>query len=183
MRTVSDPAPMFAQSFRHAAAAGRAQGYMGRGDYRQAIAVLSTTRSGSPDDALLLELIARCHYASGNDVAAVASAQEALAVDPQSFEAIMVLAEALARQEEHDVASAWARHGLKIRPAPTPLPPQFLVRFFAWIGKLSTRMKRFAHEFQGATTDIDQRRSEWCTWATRYVAWYDSNHNASRPRN
>lgn len=91
-----------------------------RGDFARAAPHLRRMSSQDPENAALLKLLAHCESKSGNSVAALAAANQALALDPADAETGRLVA---------DLASAVsARFSLSSPPAPSsrsfsPLSP------------------------------------------------------------
>ena len=153
---------------------------IGREDYDGAIRALESSLSDTRDDVPSLAMIAMCHRWSNRRDEALAVAQRILSFDPANFDAFQLLSELHAERQEHDDAARFIRLGLDHFPEPTPPPPKFLLRLLRIGARVSQRLKHVDEIARSELGDPDRDKKKWYLWATKYLAWYDSNFDAKQ---
>lgn len=148
---------------------------VGRKDYDGAIRALEGSLSNTSEDAPSLVMIAKCHRWSNRNDDALAVAQRILTFDPTNFDAFELLSEVHAERQEHETATRFIRLGLEHFPEPTPPPPKYLFRLLRIGALVSRRLRDLEETARSDLGDLDRGKREWYQWATKYLAWYESD--------
>jgi tetratricopeptide (TPR) repeat protein len=151
---------------------------VGKKDYDGAIRLVESALSGGAEDASLLVLVAHCHYWAKREDAALTSAQNALFLDPKSFEANKFLSGIYARRGEYDRAAQHAKHALENYPEPLPSVPKAFLSVVRVVAALFPRLRRIEQTAQQDLADPNKDNKRWYAWATEYLRWYDAAHGS-----
>ena len=147
---------------------------VGRQDFDGAIRALEGSLSNNSADVPALTMIALCHRWSNRNADAILTAQRALTYDPSNFEAIQLLSEIYAEQEEHETAARLVRLGLENFPEPIPSTPRLLFWLLRVGALIIPRLRRVEESATKDLADPNKDKREWYLWARQYLAWYDS---------
>lgn len=150
---------------------------IGGKNYDKAIRIISRGLTNSEKDAPSLEMIALCHHWAGRDETAIASANQVLAYNARSFDAIELLGSIYANRSEHETAAKYVRLGLENFPEPSPPVPRFLFSILRLVGFIIPRFRKIAREAEAGIGDPNKSKKEWYLWAKDYLAWYDKTCN------
>ena len=147
---------------------------IGRGHYDEAITELSRSLKGSASDAYTLATIADLHSAMGRKIEAIAAARRALDLKPNDFTCHALLADLLARNNDHDGAAVHYRKGLEAYPEPPARPPKGFMAAFKFMAYVFPRLSRA--DPNTAVREIDREQQDWFYRAKEYLSWYDTHH-------
>ena len=138
---------------------------------------MSRSLKGRATDAYTLWTIASLHAAMGRDVEAIAAARRAVDLQPNEFTGHALLADLLARTNDHDGAAVHYRKGLENYPEPLPRPPKSFMAAFKFITYFFPRLSRA--DPNTAVSEIEREHQEWFYRAKDYLSWYDAQRGST----